>query len=67
MKLGEMTKCRVGGMSVKMSDRHELHKGKRAPANGKPRQPLADRPKRGPGSSHTESVYRRIYCNEVYD
>ena len=45
IKLGEKTKSRAGGMSVKKSDRRELHKGKRAPANGKARQPLADRTK----------------------
>ena len=50
IKLGEKTKSRAGGMSVKKSDRRELHKGKRAPANGKARQPLADRPKKRPGS-----------------
>ena len=50
IKLGEKTKSRAGGMSVKKSDRRELHKGKRAPANGNARQPVADRPKRRPGS-----------------
>ena len=65
IKLGEKTKSRAGGMSVKKSDRRELHKGKRAPANGKARQPLADRPKTRPDSGRTESVYRCIYCNEV--
>ena len=47
IKLGLKTKSRAGGMSVKKSDRRELHKGKRAPANGKARQPLADRPRGG--------------------
>ena len=65
IKLGEKTKSRAGGMSVKKSDRRELHKGKRAPANGNARQPLADRPKKRPSSGRTESVYRGIYCNEV--
>ena len=67
IKLGEQTKSRAGRLSVKTSDRRELHKGKRAPANRKPRQPFADRPKRRPGSGRTESVYRGIYCNEVYE
>ena len=67
IKLGEQTKSRAGRLSVKKSDRRELHKGKRAPANGKSRQPLADRPKRRPDSGRTESVYRGIYCNEVYE
>ena len=49
IKLGEKTNRRAGGMSVKKSDRRELHKGKRACANGKARQPLADRPKTRPG------------------
>ena len=49
IKLGEKTKSRAGGMSVKKSDRRELHKGKRAPANGKARQPLAARTKKRPG------------------
>ena len=66
IKLGEKTKSRAGGMSVKKSDRRELHKGKRAPANEKARQPLADRPKKRPGSGRTASVYRCFYCNEVY-
>ena len=66
IKLGEKTKSRAGGMSIKKSGRRELHKGKRAPANGKARQPLADRTKKRHGSGHTESVYRCIYCNEVY-
>ena len=35
IKLGEKTKSRAVGMSVKKSDRRELHKGKRAPVNGK--------------------------------
>ena len=67
IKLGEKTKSRAGGMSVKKSDRRELHKGKRATANGKPRQPLADRQKKRRGSGRTDSVYRCIYCNEVYE
>ena len=37
IKLGVKTKSRAGGMSVKKSDRRELHQGKRAPANGKAR------------------------------
>ena len=66
IKLGEKTKSRAGEVSVKKSDRRELHKGKRAPANEKARQPLADRPKKRPGSGRTASVYRCFYCNEVY-
>ena len=65
IKLGEKTKSRAVGMSVKKSDRRELHKGKRASANGKTQQPLDDRLKRRPGSGRTDSVYRGIYCNEV--
>ena len=65
IKLGEKTKSRAVGMSVKKSDRRELHKGKRAPANEKARQPLADSQKKRPGSG-SASVYRCIYCNEVY-
>ena len=64
IKLSEKTKSRAGGMSVKKSDRRELHKGKRAPANEKARQPLADRPRKRPGSGRTASVYRCIYCND---
>ena len=67
IKLGEKTKSRAGGMSVKKSNRRELHKGKRAPSNGKARQPLADRPEKRPGSGRTESVYRGNYYNEVYE
>ena len=65
IKLGE--KSRADRMYVKKSDRRELHQGKRAPANGKAQQPLDDRLKRRPGSGRTESVYRCIYCNEVYE
>ncbi|KAI0229910.1 L-xylulose reductase [Lamellibrachia satsuma] len=60
IKLGEKSKSRAGWMSVKKSDRRELQKGKRATANGKARQPLADRLKERPGSGRTDSVYRCI-------
>ena len=42
IKLGEKTKSRAGEVSVKKSDRRGLHKGKRAPANEKARQPQAE-------------------------